>query len=160
MGAGDGALEANWLAPGERGLDALEIDGADPGILLAFLHLSEKAAAGRFVLYREVLDADPLTREVFEDVLDDEVFHMNYTRSQLARIAPRKQGVKLWQARAGRLWKAYLRVAVAIASLLGWVVLTLQYFIVLPVFALAARFQPEARGWRKARAARSLESQY
>src|SRR5438270_856667 len=84
------AIEANWLAPGERGLDTLEIDGDDPGELLAFLHLSEKAAAGRFVLYREVLDGDRLTREVFDDVLHDEVFHMNYTRSQLARLAPRK----------------------------------------------------------------------
>src|SRR5207302_4520775 len=135
MGAkADGALEANWLAPGERGLDVLEVDGARPDQLLAFLHLSEKAAAGRFVLYREVLDVDPLCRAVFEDVLHDEVFHMSYTRSQLARIAPRKQGLRLWQARARRLWKAYLRVAVAVASLFGSVLLTLQYFIVLPVF--------------------------
>ena len=156
-GAGDG-LEANWLAPGERGLDALEIDGNDPGELLAFLHLSEKAAAGRFVLYREVLDGDRLTREVFEDVLHDEVFHMNYTRSQLARLAPRQQGLKLWKARAGRVWKAYLRIAVAAASLLGWITLTLQYFVILPAFALLARREPG--GWRKARAPRPLESQY
>jgi hypothetical protein len=161
-GAGGSALEANWLSPGERGLDALEIDGEDPGTLLAFLHLSEKAAAGRFILYREVLGNDTVTRQVFDDVLQDEVFHMTYTRSQLARIEPRRQGLKLWQARAGRLWKAYLRVAVALAAAIGWLLLTLQYFVILPLFALVARLQArgEARGWRKARAARPLESQY
>ena len=74
----------------------------------------------------------------------------------------RSMQTKLWQARAGRIWKAYLRVAVTLASVLGWLMLTLQYFIVLPVFALAARWQArrEAGGWRKARAARTLESQY
>ena len=76
-----------------------------------FWHLSEKAAAGRFVLYGQVLDRDPDTRAVFARVLEDEAFHMNYTRKQLARLAPRKQGLRLWQARAGRLWKAYLRLA-------------------------------------------------
>jgi rubrerythrin len=158
----EGALEANWLAPGERGLDALEVEGARADELLAFLHLSEKAAAGRFVLYREVLEKDPLTRDVFDDVLHDEVFHMGYTRSQLARIAPRKQGLALWRARAGRLWKAYLRVAAALASVGGTIVLTLQYFLVLPLFAWAAKRQArkEAPGFRKARAAPSLRSQY
>jgi hypothetical protein len=163
LGARDGAtLEANWLSPGERGLDALEVDQARPDALLAFLHLSEKAAAGRFVLYRDVLEADPLTRDVFADVLRDEVFHMGYTRSQLARIAPRKQGLALWKARAGRLWKAYLRVAAGIASIFGTVLLTLQYFLLLPLFALIARRQArqEAPGFRPARAAPSLESQY
>ena len=79
--------------------------------LLAFLHLSEKAAAGRFVVYGEVLAATSETREVFARILEDEVFHMTYTRKQLARVAPRRQGLRLWLARAGRLWKAYLRIA-------------------------------------------------
>src|SRR5688500_13210190 len=39
-------FEANWLAPGERGLDELRVDGARAVPLLAFLHLSEAAAAG------------------------------------------------------------------------------------------------------------------
>src|SRR4051812_26763736 len=45
---GGEALEVNWLAPGERGLDDLRVEGQTDETLLAFLHLSEQAAAGRF----------------------------------------------------------------------------------------------------------------
>jgi rubrerythrin len=132
-------FEANWLAPGERGLDDLRVDTETDQSLLAFLHLSEKAAAGRFALYGQVLDVDPDTRAVFARVLEDEAFHMNYTRKQLARLAPRKQGLRLWQARAGRIWKAYLRMASALASGLGTVLLGIQYFVLLPPFAILAK---------------------
>jgi hypothetical protein len=36
---------ADWLAPGERGLDDLRVEEMEAGALLAFLHLSEKSAA-------------------------------------------------------------------------------------------------------------------
>ena len=155
-------FEANWLAPGERGLEELQIDAQSDESLLAFLHLSEKAAAGRFALYGQVLDADPDTRTVFARVLEDEVFHMNYTRTQLARLAPRKQGLRLWQARAGRLWKAYLRVASALASVLGTLMLAVQYFVLLPPFALLARrdARREPPGFVPARAPTPLHRQY
>src|SRR5271156_2986346 len=58
-------FQANWLAPGERGLDDLEIDEESEDSLLAFLHLSEKAAARRFAVYHDVLALDPTTRDVF-----------------------------------------------------------------------------------------------
>jgi hypothetical protein len=145
-----GRFEANWLAPGERGLDRLRIEGMDAGALLSFLHCSEKTAAGRFALYRQMLGDDPATQAVFSEVLHDEEFHMTYTRTQLGRVAPARRGLALWRARAGRLWKAYLRVATGIASVLGAVVLTVQYFVLIPPFALlarrAARRDPE--GWR------------
>ena len=146
-GARATTLEANWLSPGERGLDDLRVEREQEDALLAFLHLSEKAAAGRFALYQSVLACDAGTREVFREILEDEAFHMSYTRSQLARVAPRKQGVRLWQARLSRLWKTYLRLATALASVLGTLLLRVQYFLLLPVFALlarrAARREPE-----------------
>src|ERR1043166_8209903 len=74
--------------PGGHGLDDLQIDGEPDHRLLAFLHVAEKAAAGRFTIYRELVDDDPRTREIFEEILRDEVFHMNYTYTQLARISP------------------------------------------------------------------------
>ena len=129
-------FEANWLAPGERGLDDLNVGSESDETLLAFLHLSEKAAAGRFVVYERVLDRDPQTRAVFARILKDEEYHMSYTRKQLARLAPRQQGLRLWQARAGRLWKAYLRIASALAGLLGTIMLAIQYFVILPLFAV------------------------
>lgn len=159
---GEERFEANWLSPGERGLDDLRVDRESDETLLAFLHLSEKAAAGRFALYAEVLDNDLETRALFARILEDEAFHMSYTRKQLARLSPQKQGLRLWQARAGRVWSAYLRLAVALASLLGRALLTVQYFVVLPAFALlarrAARREPE--GFSPARSAPSLRSQY
>jgi hypothetical protein len=165
LGPGRGRpLEANWIAPGERGLDDLRVDGGNDASLLAFLHLSEKAAAGRFELYREVI-ADEETREVFRRVLQDEVFHMRYTRSQLTRIEPERHRRRLWLARASRLWKGYLRVAMALAGVLGALVLVAEYFLVLPIFAVLARraerrerpgfSEPRRREGRSA-----LESQY
>jgi rubrerythrin len=155
-------FEANWLAPGERGLDDLEVGSESDESLLAFLHLSEKAAAGRFAVYRDVLGGDPQTRAMFARILEDEEFHMSYTRKQLARLAPRRQGLRLWTARAARLWRTYLRVATALAGVLGTLMLALQYFLLLPPFALlakrAARREPE--GFSRARAAPPLKSQY
>lgn len=159
---GEQGFEANWLSPGERGLDDLRVERESDETLLAFLHLSEKAAAGRFALYAEVLDNDPETRALFGRILEDEAFHMSYTRKQLARLSPQKQGLRLWQARAGRVWSAYLRLAVALASLLGRLLLTLQYFLILPVFAWLARHaaRREPEGFSPAREQASLRSQY
>lgn len=163
----EGGFQANWLAPGERGLDDLAIDQETEDALLAFLHLSEKAAARRFATYHQVLSVDPATRAVFGDILKDEAFHMNYTLSQLKRVSPRKHGAHLWWARLTRLWKGYLRVASAIANVMGGVVLAVQYFVILPVFALMAKraAKRELPGWVDARSAgagskSTLGSQY
>jgi hypothetical protein len=76
---------------------------------------------------------------------------MNYTRKQLERVAPKKHGLRLWLARLNRLGKLYLRFAAAFAGVMGAVVLAIQYFTVLPIFALAAkRAERRARvpsGW-------------
>lgn len=142
-------FDAAWLAPGERGLDDLRVGDEGDDALLAFLHLSEKAAARNFAAYRDVLDHDPSTRAVFEEILHDETFHMNYTLIQLGRVAPKRRGWLLWRTRLSRLWKAYLRIAAGIAGLFGTVLLTLQYFVVLPPFALLAKRSAarEPAGW-------------
>jgi rubrerythrin len=140
---------SGWLAPASHGLDDLRIEDERDESLLAFLHLSEKAAAGRFSIYREVVADDPSTRAVFEEILRDEVFHMNYTYAQLARISSGSTRRRLWRARISRLWKQYLRVAGAIARLFSTVMLTMQYFILIPPFAwLAKRAERRERlGW-------------
>src|SRR6266851_4111332 len=141
-------FQANWLAPSGHGVDDLSVDGRDE-VLLAFLHLSEKAAASRFTVYRDVLQDDVPTCTVFEHILRDEVFHMNYALTQLARVSPQRHQRRVWRARLSRLWKAYLRLASALAGLIGGLVLTLQYFIVMPPFAwLAKRSERrETTGW-------------
>jgi rubrerythrin len=157
-------FQANWLAPGERGLDDLRVDNEAEDSLLAFLHLSEKAAAGRFALYRDVLHHDPDTRAVFDEILHDEAFHMNYTYSQLSRVSPKKHRRRLWWARLGRLWKGYLRLATALAAVMGGIILTVQYFVLLPPFAWLAKrgAKKELPGWTPVspQRNRSLKSSY
>jgi hypothetical protein len=135
--------------PGGHGLDDLRIEGEPDYRLLAFLHVAEKAAAGRFEIYRELVADDPPTREIFEEILRDEVFHMNYSYTQLARVAPRSYRWQIWRARGGRLWKRYLRVAAAIANVFGTTMIGLLYFVVLPPFAWMAKREQrrERAGW-------------
>jgi hypothetical protein len=135
--------------PGGHGLDDLRIEGEPDHRLLAFLHVAEKAAAGRFTIYRQLVDDDPATRAIFEQILRDEVFHMNYTYTQLARISPRSHRWQIWRARGNRLWKRYLRVAAALAAVFGTAMISVLYFVVLPPFAWVARraSKRESRGW-------------
>ena len=136
--------------PGGHGLDDLAIEGEPDHRLLGFLHVAEKAAAGRFAIYRDVVDDDPATRAIFDEILRDEVFHMNYTYTQLARVLPASYRRQVWQARASRVWKRYLRAAAAVAGVMGGAVLTAIYFVVLGPFAwLAKRAERrEAAGWQ------------
>src|SRR5919204_1115521 len=120
-------LNGNPL-PGGHGLDDLKIDGEPDHRLLAFLHVAEKSAAGRFAIYRELVDDDPQTRAIFEEILRDEVFHMNYTYTQLTRVCPKTYRRHVWHARASRVWNRYLRFAAAIAGVFGGAILTLMYF--------------------------------
>jgi hypothetical protein len=165
LGAGEGAqpqLRVDWFSPGERGLDDLDVSRQSDAALLAFLYLSERAGARRFVVYGALLSADPETRTVFGQVLRDEAFHTNYSYAQLRRIAPGPYSWHILRARLLRLWKAYLRLAAAIASVMGAVVLTVQYFVLLPLFALAAKraASRERPGWIESRPAGTLRSQY
>lgn len=137
------------LSAGDHGIDDLHVDEEPDERLLAFLHVAEKAAAGRFAIYRDVVGDDPPTRAVFEEILRDEVFHMNYTYTQLTRVSPVRFRRHVWTARASRLWKRYLRLAVGVADVIGTLILTVQYFVLLPVFAwLAKRAEKrESPGW-------------
>src|SRR5688500_4356362 len=55
-------FEVDWLATGGHGLDDLRIEEESDGSLLAFLHLSEKAAASRFAIYSDVMQHDQIGR--------------------------------------------------------------------------------------------------
>jgi hypothetical protein len=135
--------------PGGHGLDDLRVEDESDDRLLAFLHVAEKAAADRFAIYRDIVDDDPTTHAIFDEILRDEVFHMNYTYTQLTRVSPGSYRRHIWRARATRLWKRYLRVAAAVASVFGNTILLAIYFVLLPPFAWLARRaeRREPRGW-------------
>jgi hypothetical protein len=151
------ALLPDWIAPGERRLDDLPVDGGEAGKLLAFIHLSETAAARDFAVYHSVLDHDPKTGAVFHRILRDEEFHMRYSLAELDRVAPGRRRRLLWSARLKRLWKGYLRLATALAAAIGTIILTVQYFTLLPPFAWAAKraARRERPGWVDIRSERS-----
>ena len=111
-------LDGNPL-PGGHGLDDLRIDGEPDHRLLAFLHVAEKAAAGRFAMYRQLVDDDPHTRAIFEEILRDEVFHMNYTYTQLTRISPQSYRRHVWHARARAPVESISACGGGIAALFG-----------------------------------------
>jgi hypothetical protein len=157
-------FHGDWLAPGGHGLDDLQVDSESDIDMLAFLHLSEKAAASRFTVYRDVMQHDLPTRAIFEEILHDETFHMNYTLTQLARVEPERHMRHLWRARLSRLWKTYLRLATGLAGILGSLMLTIQYFVLLTPFACLAKraARREHLGWTTVPATRSnsLDRQY
>jgi hypothetical protein len=155
------SFQAEWLAPSGHGVDDLRVDEEPDEALLAFLHLSEKTAAYRFSVYRDVLQHDVLTREIFEEILRDEVFHMNYTFTQLARVSPKRHRRTLWHERLTRMWKGYLRMAAALGAVIGGFILVVQYFVVLPLFAwLAKRAERrETPGWAAISAQRNHSAQ-
>src|SRR5213593_4002466 len=68
-GNGAAGWQPDWLAPGERGLDDVKVEADGDGPLLAFLHLSEAAAARGFTTYREAVGDDGDTRDVFAIIL-------------------------------------------------------------------------------------------
>ena len=144
-----GGLFGGSPLPGGHGLDDLRVEDEPDDRLLAFLHVAEKAAAGRFAIYRDIVDDDPSTRAIFDEILRDEVFHMNYTYTQLARVSPRSYRRQVVLARASRLWKRYLRVAAVLAGVSSTIILTIQYFILLPPFAWLAKraARRERPGW-------------
>ena len=140
---------AEWPPAAGHGLDDLDVGRESDETMLAFLHVAETSAARRFTVYSEVLRSDPATQHVFNDILHDEMFHMNYTLTQLARVSAERQHTRLWRARLARLWKAYLRIASGIAGLIGGAILTIQYFVILPPFAWLAKraARREQPGW-------------
>ncbi|MBW8783863.1 MAG: ferritin-like domain-containing protein [Novosphingobium sp.] len=150
----------DWLGRGERGLDDLRVDDEDDAALLAFIHLSERAAAGEFARYRAVLGHDPPTQAMLERILRDEESHMRYSLTELQRVSPGGSRRRLWWARLRRLFKAYLRFAAGLANVISTLLLTLQYFVLLPPFALAAKWaaRREPRGWRPVGAAPPREA--
>jgi hypothetical protein len=136
--------------PGGHGLDDLVVEDQGDPRLLAFSTSLKRPRPDALRSTRDCVDDDPATRAIFEEVLRDEVFHMNYSYQQLGRLTRSFSDVTSGVRAAPRLWNRYLRVVAAIAGLIANTLLTGIYFMLLPPFAWAAR-RAERRdtpGWR------------
>ena len=67
-GLREGGFFSGNPLPGGHGLDDLVVEDQGDPRLLAFLHIAEKTAAGRFAIYKECVDDDPATRAIFENL--------------------------------------------------------------------------------------------
>lgn len=134
---------------------------------VAMLHVAEQRAAALFAAHRAVLGDDPRTRDIFDEILKDEKFHVAYTASFLKRW--RREGrsseVKagLRRARGSRFIGAWKRFGARSAGSFGRLVLFVLYWTVLLPFGLYAKRRADTAGWRSRRALAgdaTLRSQY
>ena len=108
--------------------------------LLAFLHVAEKAAAGRFTIYRDVVDDDPSdARRVRRDPARRSLPHELHLHAAGPHPAAGRTGGRCgWRARAG-CGNATCGWRSRSPSVLGTAVLTISYFVLLPPFAWLAK---------------------
>lgn len=125
---------------------------------VAMLHTAEKKAAYLFEMHRDLTAHDPKTREVFEEILKDEKYHVAYTGRFLDkwRAAGREREVAegLKSAKASRMMGAWKRLGIRSAAGIGKVLLYVLYFtILLPFGFIASRRNSSATGWQAPRSA-------
>jgi hypothetical protein len=140
--------EANWFAPG-RARPRRSQRRRREGRHAARVPAPQRAGRGHALrrLPRGADEGQGDARGVREHPPRRGVSHELHAKAARARLAATPR-LRLWTARLHRLWKVYLRFAAAFASVMGAVILTVQYFVVLPVFAWAAKRVGEARAPR------------
>ena len=109
---------------------------------LAFVHVGEEDATGRFRAIAQALPpGDPL-RGSLSKIVEDEEGHVDLTAQLLARLGANPREVKrhYTRVRLTRLWQAWLRTGKAAIDSLATVLLSLVYFAAAPfLFAVARR---------------------
>ncbi|MFN0242840.1 MAG: ferritin-like domain-containing protein [Planctomycetota bacterium] len=133
---------------------------------VAMLHVAEKRAAAVFEQHRDAVPDDAATRAIFEEILNDEKFHVSYTGNFLKQW--RKQGrshevkAALRRAKGSRFIGAWKRFGARSAGSFGRAVLWIMYWTLLLPFALFARKRKTPGGFRDGSVptARALDSQY
>src|SRR5207244_3298873 len=110
-----------------------------------------EADGGRDLARAAELTRDPVLRRLFFRHAGDEQRHADLFG---------RRGREL--SRAARIWSAYLRLASAGAGVLGRLLLLVQYFLLLPPFALLAKraSRSEPVGFAPARRPMPMKSQY
>ena len=116
------------------------------------LHLAEKQAAEDFAVhYRSTKDHDPMTAEVFREILRDEEYHVAYTRAQLQKWADEGKEKEVRKALRRMRWNRFkttwVQVAQVIGNGIGTVMMTVTYFTLFLPFGLIGRLTRRRPGW-------------
>jgi rubrerythrin len=119
---------------------------------VAFVYLAERRAARQFVVLRDRLAHRPELARLFERILRDERFHVAYSEhllEQWSRAGRRNEiRLALFRVRVDRAWGAWRRSGRRVGDLLAKSLLLALYVLVVPWFALLARWRDRPQtGW-------------
>ncbi len=121
---------------------------------LAFVYIAEAEAVEQFKVYQDHRLMDDRTEAMMEGILQDEYFHVSYSRAALDqyRESGREEEVKkaMRRVKRRRLGERWLIFANTIGDTVTFVMLTLLYTIFLGPGRLIARL--EKGGWTQPRA--------
>lgn len=108
---------------------------------LAFVHVGEEDATGRFRTLAQALPADDALRGSLSKIVEDEEGHVDLTSQLLERLGASPAEVKreYRRVRLTRLWQAWLRSGKAAIDALATVLLSLVYFAMAPFLFTVAR---------------------
>lgn len=108
---------------------------------LAFVHVGEEDATGRFRSIAEALPPEDPLRGSLMKIVDDEEGHVDLTAELLERLGASPREVKRQYARVrlARLWQAWLRMGKGAIDSLATVLLSVVYFCTAPFLFAVAR---------------------
>lgn len=121
---------------------------------LAFVHRSEAMAVEQFGVYRAQGLLDPDTDSMLGNILQDEHFHVSYSRAELERYARSGRSQEVSWARTKvawrRPWEMWMRFSLRVGEVVTGVWMTVLYLLFVgPFRPLVSR--PDS-GWRPAAA--------
>ena len=120
---------------------------------MAFVYVAERDAVEQFKVYIDDQLPDSGTRAMLEDILQDEVFHVSYSRAALDRFRERGQGAEvdaaLRRVRWRRIKEGWLRMSRDLGQVVSGLWILALSAVALPPFALLSRLEPA--GWRAPR---------
>jgi hypothetical protein len=120
---------------------------------LAFVYVAERRGAQQFRIYRNLLKDDPESQAMFGVILNEEKFHMSYSRAALDKMARDGRALEvrwaIFRVRARRYWQAWLRFCRRFANVSNGILFTLLYVLLVTPTALFSRKPGQATGWQR-----------
>jgi hypothetical protein len=110
---------------------------------LAFIWVAECRGAQQFDVYSDLMSADPESAAMFDEIANDERFHIAYSRAELDRYAEAGHSKAVKQAvfriKRRRLLEGWLRFSVVMGDIMSKFWLGLLYFLVIGPSSIFAR---------------------
>lgn len=121
---------------------------------LAFVWIAERQGAKQFDVYADLMREDPDSCAMFEEIADDERFHIAYSRAELDRYEEAGQSQEVQEAvtrvKRRRLLEAWLRFSVVMGDFMSKLWLGLLYgFVIGPSSIIARLTESEVQGFVK-----------